>query len=277
MKEIDFLEKLNISPDVIWALQQLNPDKEQIFRFKKALLEDEGTMHTLIKKESQPELLSFKLFITLAIEIKKAYEEKGIPDSIYWDSMRDFKIWSEDYKKKSNRIGITEWYWFSLITSMQIFRIGRLQYQIINLCSDLKYQDKVILSGEEILTVHIPADGPLSKEEVLRSFAYAPKFFKKIFNKDFEFYHCESWLLSPVLTEILPPKSNILWFQTLFDIVDDFESTQAEERVFGFASNNPDDYPEKTSLQKNLKEVIKNGKKITEGIGIGRFKGRDFY
>ena len=44
------------------------------------------------------------------------------------------------------------------------------------------------------------------------------------------------------------------------------------ERVFGFVSDNPDDYPEKTFLQKKMKESIKNEKKITEGIGIGRFK-----
>lgn len=249
MTETDFLEKLKIPSDTILALAELNPG------------------------ESHPELLALKSFVALAIEVKKDFEQKMIPDSVYWDSMEDFLIWSEDYRKKTGQIGIglTEKHWFQLITSMQVFRLGRLQYQIIKLDSDTKYQEKIIPCGEEILSIHIPAGAPLLKDEILDSLSKAQKFFKKYFNKSFEFYHCDSWLLSPMLSEILPGSSNILWFQALFDIVRDYESTQAEERVFGFVSDNPDNYPEITSLQKRMKAAIKAGKKMTAGIGVGRF------
>lgn len=247
MKETDFLEKLKIPSDTILALQNANP------------------------KESSPELLAFKNFVALAIDVKKDFEQKRIPESVYWDSMEDFLIWSEDYRKKTNCIGITEYSWFREITSMQVLRLGRLQFQIITLDSDIKYQDGVLSRGKEILNVHIPAGAPLLKEDVLSSLNNAPKFFKEYFNKDFEFYHCDSWLLSPALSEILPSDSNILWFQSLFEIVRDYKSTQAEERVFGFASDNPDNYPENTSLQRRMKEALKAGKTLTAGVGVGRF------
>jgi hypothetical protein len=80
---------------------------------------------------------------------------------------------------------------------------------------------------------------------------------------------CHSWLLSPLLKDVLSPESNIIKFQNKFTILYlDKESEQYKERIFGRNYMNMKVYPENTSLQKTTVKYIENGGKLGGGFGI---------
>ena len=82
-------------------------------------------------------------------------------------------------------------------------------------------------------------------------------------------YLCHSWLLYPGLKEVLSQTSNILQFQNYFQIVDiDFADQEAEWRIFGKVEENPEKYPENTTLQKRAKQYLLSGKKLGNGLGV---------
>ena len=78
---------------------------------------------------------------------------------------------------------------------------------------------------------------------------------------------CESWLLSPVLKELLPEGSRILKFQNAFEIQEVYpENDDALEWVFYVAEGQREGLdlsrlPENTSLQRKMKALMMNGRK----------------
>lgn len=71
------------------------------------------------------------------------------------------------------------------------------------------------------------------------------------------------------LSGLLPEKSNIRDFQERFEIVrTDEASTDYAEWVFQTESSNIADYPERTSLQKTMKQHLLRGGKISSGYGL---------
>jgi hypothetical protein len=122
--------------------------------------------------------------------------------------------------------------------------------------------------GTMVLNVHIPAGEPLDIAEVRVSMDYAPEFFKMYFQKMCTLFICHSWLLSPQLKELLQEDSRILQFQNLFSVYEVDQERQAEERVFGYIAENPDAYPERTSLQKKMKAALLAGKRFGMGRGV---------
>ena len=74
--------------------------------------------------------------------------------------------------------------------------------------------------------------------------------------------------------EFMAENSNILKFQTLFDIAYSVEEEeQGIERIFGKKEKDVCCYKQETSLQKAAKVYILNGGKL--GIGIGTIKVQD--
>ena len=87
---------------------------------------------------------------------------------------------------------------------------------------------------------------------------------------------CESWLLSPALSPLLPENSNILKFQRAFDITSvDPEPMDVLEWVFYLTGEQQKtakltDLPENTFLQRNMKAFLLSGGKV--GIAMGQLK-----
>ncbi len=77
----------------------------------------------------------------------------------------------------------------------------------------------VLEKGATVLSVHIAADGPMTREACLASFAEAMPFYHKHFPdlKPLAFY-CSSWLLNPHFKTYLKPSSNIVQFLALWQL-----------------------------------------------------------
>lgn len=68
-----------------------------------------------------------------------------------------------------------------------------------------------------ICCIHIPSDADLSCDKVNASLQQAAACFEAAFPHTAAWpFTCESWLLSPVLEQLLPADSRILSFQKLF-------------------------------------------------------------
>ena len=115
-----------------------------------------------------------------------------------------------------------------------------------------------------MISVHVPQGEKLEIEACRESVKRGYEFWGKEYT-----YLCDSWLLDPKLRKILKEDSNILEFQKMFDVVSiDKESRQAEERIFIKLEENPRDYPEDTSLQREAKRYLINGGILGCALGV---------
>lgn len=200
-----------------------------------------------------------KLMLLSAINAYGAYEKLGIDRNIYISTMKCFSRFTYEHKISYNVYGFDRAFWTARQTSLTLFRLGELEYEMVN------------NDNEKSISIHIPSDAKLTKENIDCSIKKAKSFFRKYF-PDFANvkYYCESWLLSPILTEqkMLPLNSNIMTLRSYFDINDSFESEDYKEWVF--KDRNIIDLTSfrcETRLQQKIKDYILLGNKFTNGIG----------
>ncbi len=210
-----------------------------------------------------------------AKDTRNTYCEKGISDEIFYATMKDITVWSENFRRVRGFTGIENLGWIQNHLNCKIFRLGRLQFQPYSFYLPAyvirnKKKDINIRIGAKVLNVHIPQGEKLSKEECEKSFAEAEVFFS---DYPYEAFICDSWLLCERNREFMSENSNILRFAEMFLILGSSDNPdQTIERVFGKKEKNPDLYPENTSLQKRCKTYILSGGKPGTGFGIIRAK-----
>lgn len=199
------------------------------------------------------------------------YQKAVISDEIYFETMKDIAVWCEN----NNNKGLKNLPWIKNHLNFELFKIGRLQFQIYK-CDNrtLDYDLLPFNLGENLIYVHIPQGEKLVYAECVNSLKNAKRFFGEYFpNYDFDYFFCESWLLYGENWQFMNSSSNILQFSTLFDLVYSVEDDrQAIERIFGKRKIIKSKYEEKTTLQRNAKRFMQNGGKLGVGIGI-LFKG----
>ena len=204
-----------------------------------------------IEKSREKEFMLLYLYLRFAEDLYPAYKGAGIPDCVYYDTFSDLTVWSAHCFKKKCIIGLTEEKWLKLHLKMKLFRLGRLQFE----------KD----TAEKSIHIHIPEGGTLSPKACGESIQQARGFF----GDSYKLFDCESWLLSPVLLELLNAESNIIRFQKRFRVLRVNKNVrQAEERVFGEIRVDKQLYPENTALQKSLKRCLLNGRNPGVGYGI---------
>lgn len=178
------------------------------------------------------------------------YRKTGIPERIFIDTMKFCTRFVNQYHEIYGEYKFVWGWWFPRQISMQEFRIGSLEFEFI--------------ADKDIIAVHIPSDADLSPESVNKSFS-AFKEFREVYYP--EWMHkrigCDSWMMSPVLKQLLAEDSNILKFQNLFDTIStDYDSMAVLDWVFPGYSNVDDSLPENTSLQRKMKKYLICGGKI---------------
>lgn len=195
------------------------------------------------------------------------YQKAVISDEIYFETMKDIAVWCEN----NNNKGLKNLPWIKNHLNFELFKIGRLQFQIYK-CDNrtLNYDLLPFNFGENLIYVHIPQGEKLVYAECVNSLKNAKSFFGEYFpNYDFDYFFCESWLLYGENWQFMNSSSNILQFSTLFDLVYSFDDDrQAIERIFGKRQLIKSKYEEKTTLQRNAKRFMQNGGKLGVGIGI---------
>ncbi|MBR5543230.1 MAG: hypothetical protein IKU65_03955 [Oscillospiraceae bacterium] len=132
----------------------------------------------------------------------------------------------------------------------------------------------IFVPGDDVIKVHIPGTGDFSKDAVKAYFARAREVFNRCFPEiTFKGFVTICWMLSPELSDILKPTSNILAFQNNFFVYPAKNSaTDAFLYVFDIRGKSVDEIdfsalPEGNSLMRGIK------KKALDGTFVHQFNG----
>lgn len=275
-------EKIELPPDArCAALRALSANRK---RLQKAICAPEQKAIALCKRrllKNRKSGAAFCLaFCLLRAERAYAlYQEKQIPDEVFYDTMRDIAIWTRTAKQSENIDGLIEIGWLRQSLYLHMFRIGRLQYQfgeIHLLFAQIApaYQKQLPFSnGDRVLFIHIPEDGRLHFDLCTASVAAARSFFAVYFPQyEFSGFVCESWLLDQNNRLFMRAGSNILRFSDLFDgVVPTIPQNQELLRRLWHESRASkrkiQKLPENTDLQKRAKAYLLAGGKTHNGFG----------
>ncbi len=225
-----------------------------------------------LRKENH--IIRLAVMLCCAVKIRERYAQKGIPDSIFLDTMSDIKIWCENNGNK----GLNNYGWIKNHVCFELFRLGRLQFQLYECKNRTLFYNKLPFSyGERLIYVHIPQGEKLEREKCIESFETAERFFAEYFPEyGYRYYFTESWLVADCNADFMAKDSNIIKFASLFEHCYSVKvDLQAIERVFGRRRLFVKSYPEETSLQKRLKHYMLGGGK--PGIGIAVIDRDSFF
>ena len=223
------------------------------------------------------------LLIHTAKYTRGLYAQKGIDETIFWDTFTDLRYKAIECKDVKGVWGIFVAEWYRKFFTCDIIKLGRLEYENSHYYYDTPYSfgDIELFKSEEIAvkSVHIPgAPEPFDKAARLDSYRKAYEFFKDELKGGPLVCICHSWLLYPEYKNILPEKSNIVSFMGDFDVFASHDQERFEDgwRVFADKSNlPPKKLPESTSLQRAFKKHLINGGKVGCGYGVLIFDGEN--
>ena len=259
MELMEFLEGIRLMPEAIEKVQNLSVSKTRYECVRQMFYEDKSRFYEEILKEQNYRIWFLYYYSRMASELYEVYQEKGIEETVFWDTFYDLTLWCQNCYRDYGEYGIQEYQWIPLHLELRIFRFGRLQFELVQLGNSIS-------DGNPFVNIHIPQGESLDMESCRKSFERA----FEIYGKNI-MYQCDSWLLNPVLQEMLNKDSNIIKFQKLFEeSAYNPEERQAEERIFDRVEEDANKYPEKTSLQRAAKKYLINGGKM--GNVIGRLK-----
>ncbi|MEG0128176.1 MAG: acyltransferase domain-containing protein [Clostridium sp.] len=88
--------------------------------------------------KTNPDHLFLLVALYRACEIKSLYEDKGIDKDIYIDTMKDITVWANNHRLKYGVLGLSELHWLYYHLTLQLFRIGRLQFMRVEFNGDVK-------------------------------------------------------------------------------------------------------------------------------------------
>lgn len=208
------------------------------------------------------------VFMAMTKQTKAFYEEQGISEQIYWDSMLDLKYKMEKCKVIKGIVGLFT-NWFIYFLRLEIFGLGRLQFRVIKFGKTYNKDGITLLPDDLVIDVHIPEmKAPFDKASRDDAYDKAFEFFKDKVNK--KVYVCDSWLLGPINKQLLNPKSNIYSFMSEFDIISSGVYRENEDlwRIFDTNEQNPDKLPADTSLRRAIINHLKSGGRLEYGFGV---------
>lgn len=209
--------------------------------------------------------------LAAALRTRALYRARRIPDSVYLDTMGCLPRFLRETKEITGAWDFDRSFWTWRQTGGLLYRLGALEFEYKTLGDSPAPPG---LSREDgILSVHIPSDAPLSREELDRSYAWAAEFFASAgafccLAGPPKAVLCGSWLLSPVLDGLLPRTSGIRRF------AGDYERYYIREEDASFyrwlfgAKRPVEELPEDTSLRRAVKRRLLAGGQI--GMACGK-------
>jgi len=131
--------------------------------------------------------------------------------------------------------------------------------------------EKIVSRGDPVVSLHIPADGPLDPEAVTASIEGIRAFLRTYFpDYHYRAFTCGSWLMNPLLISFLGPESNISKFAMRFRPL---TRKSKGNGVFSFVFRKTvpvvlEELPENTRLERMLKAHYLSGKVLHEMYGF---------
>ena len=165
----------------------------------------------------------FALLLT-APDVHAAHRRRGIDAGVSWHTLADLGQQLRVCRRVHGVPNLATGGWLANAWSDGFAWLGRLQVELTR-----------APDGEVVLGVHIPDTGALRPDEVDATLARARPFFAQHYPEVCpapRYFECDSWLLDPQLTRIVPG-SNMAHFQRRWRIIDCSESDRSG-LFFGF-------------------------------------------
>ncbi len=195
--------------------------------------------------------------LLMGLDVYEKYKEKGMEEKVFFDTFACFSRFVKEHLASYGTYGFDREWWTTRQLSMEEFRLGELEFEVEK------------WNGEDVISVHIPSDAVITRENCVASYAWSKVFFKEFYpDFQYKYYICDSWLLSPSLPDVLPADSKIVNFQKDFIITEwEKENPSYLEWVYKNPNLKLEELPENTSLQRNIKKYLKEGGKIGTAFG----------
>ncbi|OTN92872.1 hypothetical protein A5810_002757 [Enterococcus faecium] len=197
----------------------------------------------------------------------KIYQPLKIPRTVYLATMNAFTRFIHEHFQVTGKYRFDRGFWIWRYTSGLIFRIGELEYERTYFPKGHK---ELKLEGKQCLSLHIPSDADLSRNKIRDSYESAIRFFELYFpDYHYQVMYTDTWLLSPNLTKWLKQDSKIRLFAADYRLLSvDEQDNSGVPWIFGRVDAQVQDYPEKTSLQRQAKQQLLAGAHIGSALGI---------
>lgn len=126
---------------------------------------------------------------------------------------------------------------------------------------DLSKYKLVLKEGDDILGVHIPANGKMDYDDCLKSFERAKAFFPEHFPEiDLKAFTCDSWLLSNEIKDFVSENSNIYKFSSLFTkYISKGTHPFIYKWILGFGCEDVSAMQPSSSLAKKVQQLVLSG------------------
>lgn len=138
-------------------------------------------------------------FVARIPEVRALHAALGLSDEESWATLQVLPRQTRLDRICRGIPGLFDVEWIERIWSGKLSELGRLQFED---------------DGDGVLDIHIPETGPLDQDACDASFVRAREVYP---------HHqtaiCTSWLLDPLLADVLPADSNIVRFQRRFELV----------------------------------------------------------
>ncbi len=226
------------------------------------------------QQDVQVEEANLYLYLYMLGRTYDFYRRKGISDDVFYTTVKTFSWACNQCFSKTGFYGINQTTyraWYRRHLEGTIFRLGRLEFEIIGSLYNFDLEGHHISKGDTCIYVHIPGGTTLDFEECEAAYDIARKFFTQHFDFDPVIFYCGSWLLHPWLAEDLPENSRIVRFQQQFKLADIVQDEVVIRNWLFDHSDAPiDELPVKTSLHKAAVYRLQNG------LSIGYARGYRF-
>ena len=240
----------------------------------------EAIQETATKVCIYEETLGLWLVLKLAADrMYPKYKSRGIDNEYFFAAVLNVHRYITASRLHAGRFGIIISRYvraFCHLIELRAFRIGDFNFEFIKFDSEIYCNGESLHFGDTCLSMHVPVNTDISRENVDRNFSLAREFFRKHFDMEKPFCQIYSWLIHPSIKESLPEDSKLVEFYKRFTIYEVKNNPGAViEYVFGMkffeeyklGNKNYEAYPEKTSLQKKFKE------RLIKGLSLGVAKG----
>ena len=184
--------------------------------------------------------------------------KRGVDKEILSTTLKAVDMYISTSEKRLGIPGTSIYHgWLTRYAMGRIFRIGQFQFEVCN------------YDGNDLISVHIPRGTVLDVRENLINFREALDFFKKYYSEyDFKAFWCSSWLINPHLEKIMGRATNITRFGDMFIRYKETQEEGVYSNVYGMSKpDNLDELPEETSLQRNIKNHLKDGNSFKDYRG----------
>ena len=225
--------------------------------------------------------ISLLMYLCMAEKLHSRYLEKGLPEQLYYDSIKDLLYKLNECRMVYGVDGSFVAFWFAGFYNFTRFALGRLQFEIKVLKKEFSVGGVDFPPESKTIATHIPLTGTkLHYEDVLDSYKRAAEMFGDQFPSGNIVFTCHSWLFDPWNFTVLNPNSNIAKFCNDFKVIatGNYEDYSQVWRIFNCQfTGDISKLPRDSSLRRAYAARMERGEPTAWGRGVFLYRDGKIY